>query len=131
MAIHVYWDSNDPSIIRWEYQDAWTWEQYHAAVDKSLTLSTDHTGRVDVISDMRRAGAMPVSVASLHIKYSLLRAPQNFGIMVLVAPDPFVHAMITKLQMIMPDVRKRIHMVETTGDAYAMIAAMRERTGVA
>lgn len=128
MTIRVEWDAQDATRVLWTVEGAWTWEQFYAAFEQSKALVMSVSYRVDVITDMRRAGPVPLSPASLHIRQAMGKTSPNLGIIVLVGLDAFAHALLSVIQRVVPKAGEKMRTVRTLEEAEALIAQARGTT---
>ena len=52
MAIHVMWDDAEQSIIRWDFDPEWDWNDFWEAFAESIRMGEGFTRRVDVIPNV-------------------------------------------------------------------------------
>lgn len=62
MGIRVEWDNDEKTVIRYVYEERWTWEDFHYARSqvREWLDTVDH--RVDVIVDVRNSRLVPNGV---------------------------------------------------------------------
>jgi len=125
MSIKIKWDQTDSSIINCTIEGEWTWEEYHAAMTKVAQMVRKVSHRVDLVMDMTDAGPLPMSAASLHIKSSLERMPNHFGVSVLVAPDRFTRMVVESLDRALPMAKDRFYIADTINVARRNIYLLR------
>ncbi|MDX1992887.1 MAG: hypothetical protein SF029_10875 [bacterium] len=126
MGIRIYPDENDPTIVRWDIEGRWTWDDYHHARTDSDRIGQG-VERFDIVCDMRRAGPVPVSPATLHIKHGLDNALPAWGICVLVGPDAFVRVMVSLVQRVLPKARNTFFLADSVEQAHEIISRARAR----
>ena len=84
MPIAVSWDNPEKTILRYDYQGRWTWDEYFKINEEGVSLIASVAHRVDTISNMK-PGMMPVSGSGMSsAKAALRKLPSNAGIIVVV-----------------------------------------------
>ena len=129
MAIEVYWDKKDKTIICARLIDNWTWEDYSTASQKMLDMAREVDYRVDMITDLRQSGPIPRGSASAHILRSREQKPANFGVTVLVGADVFLRALLEVFDRVYGKKVPRSLLVQTTAEARKLIADARAQAG--
>ncbi len=60
MSINVTWDNAEHTVVRWEFDGVWEWEEFFDAFAQSKALVQSSSDRsVAVICDMRRSPRLP------------------------------------------------------------------------
>jgi hypothetical protein len=126
MPIRCTWDDQDNSIIWFVVEGHWTWEEYHREVDTSIEMMKTVNHRVDLLADMREAGPVPLSAASLHAKSSFSRLPSNHGLSVIIGADSFAQTLIKLVQSVMPVVARKSRTARSVEEVLEIIAEHRE-----
>jgi hypothetical protein len=93
MGIRVQWDNDDKTIVRWDFDGPWKWDDYFVAQLESNRLldSVDHL--VDIIGNIQKSRLLPPSAVSVY-RSSLKSAAPNLGLIVLVGSSSFVRQMV-------------------------------------
>lgn len=52
MPVSVFWDKQEPAVLRLAFTGMWTWDELSDAAPKVSGLCATQAGRVDLISDM-------------------------------------------------------------------------------
>ncbi|MBA3869402.1 MAG: hypothetical protein H0X30_09620 [Anaerolineae bacterium] len=60
MAIHVLWDDAEQSIIRWDFEPEWDWNDFWNAFSESIKMGVGYTRRVDVIPNVTNTKRLPI-----------------------------------------------------------------------
>src|SRR5215510_13590412 len=92
MGVQVSWDNPEKTVLLYELEGRWTWDEFHAAVADAfaMTASVPHT--VDTISHFHRGTPLPAN-AMFHFRRVMLAAPPNRGINVIVGGSSLVRTM--------------------------------------
>lgn len=64
MHITVDWDNENRTIIRFQFQRGWTWDNLRAAIGQADDLITSVDHPVNLVIDIREAGAIPADFMS-------------------------------------------------------------------
>lgn len=60
MGITVHWDDDAQTIIRWDFENHWTWDEFREAFDESRRMIENITHRVDVIPNVTQTPHLPI-----------------------------------------------------------------------
>ena len=55
MTIKVAWDGDDTTLVRWDMDADWTWDEFDRAVDESAVLMDTVTHQVDLLALSQRS----------------------------------------------------------------------------
>ncbi|MCU0498631.1 MAG: hypothetical protein MUF87_14870 [Anaerolineae bacterium] len=93
MAIHVVWDNEEKTVVRWDFEGIWDWQEVYYAAGRSATMreAVDHA--VSVILNLERATPLK-SGALTHTKNALSFKPENRDLVVVVGQSHFVQSMV-------------------------------------
>ncbi len=95
MSITVEWDNPEKTIVRVTFAGRWTWAEFYEFVTKQvqpLIRTVDHT--VDVISDFRDSGPLPLGPAITYANNVMKSYPPNAGIMVIVSNSLLIKTLV-------------------------------------
>ncbi len=99
MGINVAWDSKDNTIIRYDLEGLWNWEDYRAAVTQSLKMMEGVNYPVGIIANFNadtmvpRAASVPRSAPAASEKMSAM--PDNMEVIVITGGNAFVEVTVT------------------------------------
>jgi hypothetical protein len=103
MTINVSWDSDQKTIIRWDFKGVWKWDDFNRAREKSFELmdTVDHI--VDFMIDTRECSLVPHDLAS-RIKEIAYKYPRhrNGGIKVVLGTDSYLQLFWNIFSAILP-----------------------------
>jgi hypothetical protein len=123
MPVTIHYDI-EHRIVIWEFEGAWTWEEYYAERDAVNTGVEAAAHRVDMIIDMTRSYLLPPNLMS-HAGSAARNAPENIGKTVFVGSNAIVRAffqMFSKLYGAFQTGKDlNFHMVITRDEAYAVL----------
>ena len=124
MNIHVRWDNEEQTIIRWHFPARWTWDDYYGAVQISRQLAKQAPYIVDVIVDMRSSEALPKNVFT-HAKNSMQTSSLNIGVIVVIGVNPLLRSAYNRFKRIYDTMtissRREMYMVALEHKAYQII----------
>ncbi len=89
----ILWHDPEQTIIRTEYSGAWTWDDFHVAVETAVDMMKSVPDRVDLIVAPQPNSVMPHTTADPHLKRAIQMLPPNFGIQVIVTRNAWSRAM--------------------------------------
>ena len=93
MGIQVVWDDEGRSIIRWEFQATWDWDDFQRACDRSLEMARSVDYRIDVISYTSDTEKLPPGTLT-HFKRVYDEHPENTHLIVITGGNVFVNSAI-------------------------------------
>lgn len=124
MPIHVYWEDTEKTIVRYDFQGVWTWDDLYAVYDQAIDMETSVPHRVDIILDMCSGSRIPTN-ALLHIKNLSEKQPPNVGLSIFVTSNAFVASMYNIATKVHGKIAHYFRLVNTLDDAHAMIQSAR------
>ena len=121
MAVKVYWENDEKTIIRYDFEGHWTWDDLYPEYDRAIKMekSVDHC--VDVILDMRESQSIPLS-AITHVRSIAGKQPDNVGLSVLVTTNRAILTLYNVGMKIDKNIAKYFAAASTIEEAYALIA---------
>jgi hypothetical protein len=93
MSIDVSWDDDTRTIIRWDFGEKWTWDEFHEAFRLSNEMNNDRSYRVDVIPNAANSPHMPLGALSEFRRLDD-QLPSNVKLIVVAGSSPFTRSMI-------------------------------------
>lgn len=99
MSIVVHWDDEEQSIIRWEFGEKWSWDDFYAAFDQSLQMAQTVDHRIDVIPDLTRSTWVPPN-ALTNFNRIQRQMPSNTHLIVITGGSRFDNTLITTFKAI-------------------------------
>jgi hypothetical protein len=126
MPVNVYWEDADKSIVRYDFEASWTWDELYAAYYEAIAMETSVTYRVDVILDMRRSNRIPAN-ALLHVKNLSEKQPPNIGVSIFVTTNTFIISMVNMAIKAYKKIAFYFRLVNTLESAHEIIATARQR----
>jgi hypothetical protein len=99
MAIKVVWDNPQHTIVRYIYDEKWTWDEFFQAREEAVALIDTVDYKVGVIMDAPPNVQLPPNIL-MHAKNVLQGRHENTVIVAFVATRPFLRAMFKALVQI-------------------------------
>ena len=93
MGIAVCWDDDEKTIIRWDFDEKWTWNDFHEAFRISMEMGENLTYRVDVIPNATKSPHMPIGALS-EFKRLDNQLPSIVKLIVVAGTSAFTRSMI-------------------------------------
>lgn len=124
MGIRVYWEDEAHTIVRYDFEGRWTWEELYPVYDEAIAMETSVPYRVDVILDMRRSQGVPGNALS-HLKNISDKQPTNIGLSIFVTENKFLLALYSVGCKFYYKIPYYFQVVPTIEAAHAMIAKSR------
>ena len=125
MGIKVTWYDDDKTILHWQYEEKWTWDEFVDAnvAARRMIISVPHT--VDSIVELG-SKLLPEGAFSRGKQQADL-TPENHGITVVVTQNSAVRIILSVLQTITSIGKKgpAYAAVSTLEDAFELIEKLR------
>ena len=122
MKVQVDWDNEEQKIVRYTFEQGWSWPDLHQALDDAGKLINTVSHRVDVIMDISSANLVPKGALSQINRAYNNPKPPNIGITIIVAPNSFMSAMVNMAKKIWGGKSDwQLEFVNTIGEAYQII----------
>ena len=130
MSIDVRWDNADKTIIRWQFNDNWTWDDYYGALQISRQLCRQATYIVDIIVDMRDSKTLPNNVFT-HAQNALQTSSLNSGSIVVIGINPLLRSAYSAFKRLYDTMtrssRNELYLVALETKAYQIIQEVQAR----
>jgi hypothetical protein len=120
MGIKVEWDNPSKTIICYEFDERWSWEDFFAAKKQAYNMIATVPHRVGVIMNAPSSVTMPPNMLS-HSLSALRNKHPNTLVLVFVLTRPFMRAMIGTLSKISRFAASSIELATTLDEARAII----------
>jgi hypothetical protein len=130
MGIHVKWYEHDDTVIYWEFDAEWSWDDYHQAVIRGFDLdATKPEQRLDIIFDFTRNRQIPRGIRENITKgQSFEDAERDYR--VVIVGNHLVRAMVELARTFNPTFGIKYLTASTVAEAYRMIVAARQAVPV-
>jgi len=94
MSIHVAWDDDNHTLIRWDFETDWHWDDFRAAFEKSVEMGGSVGYRVDVIPFAAATVKLPLGALGEFNRLHR-QLPDNVGLIVIAGGSPFTNMIIS------------------------------------
>jgi hypothetical protein len=121
MSIKVAWDNPEQTIISFDFEGRWDWDELYAASDQATRMldSTDHM--VDFIMDIRETQQIPKDFMS-HAERVASGSHPRRGVMIVVGANGLLRTLGGGLRKLFPDATRNLAFAADLEEAYAIIA---------
>ncbi|MBE0689615.1 MAG: hypothetical protein IH587_05775 [Anaerolineae bacterium] len=110
MGIAVQWDNAEQTVIRWDFEQAWSWDEFADSARVSSAMIASKTIAVNVILNIVGTRS-PYGKITTHHRSAFEYIPSNIGVLMLVCGEES-HA----AQLLMPFF-SNLQIVETLAQA--------------
>lgn len=93
MGIQVVWDDAEQTIIRWDFDAEWDWNDFWDAFAKSIRLGEGYTKRVDVMPNVTQTKRLPIGALGAF-KSADAKLPDFVKLVVVAGSDSMTRLMI-------------------------------------
>lgn len=129
MSVYVNWYDADNHIILYTFEGAWTWDEFHLAVDASHELPGERdTPVVYVIADFTDTKNVP-NGAITHIRSRVAKKIDHVGIVVIVAESKLIETLLNAATSMMQELQNVFYMVNTPDEALSLVHERRMGLG--
>lgn len=127
MSIDIRWYDEAETILLFEFQEGWAWEDFIQAGNYEWLASIEHP--FYEIYDLRHASQLPPNI--IRQGQTLLRndAPANLSGVYVVGISPTLKTIMSTFQKLMPDAmtaRWKLRLVRSMDDALAAITQQKD-----
>lgn len=123
MPITITWDNAEQTVLRWDYQGEWTWQELLDANEISYAMVAAQPHIVDIIVDMTHSPTLPSNTISLYrsLRHQI-RTAENAGTTILIGCSPYVKAIIYTLSRIPRLYIHQFSVADSLAEARAILA---------
>ncbi len=127
MNITVTWDDNAQTTLRWEFVDAWTWDELEDALAAAIHQMNSVPYPVTAICDLTRSAPLPMTGSAIsHLCHARQLAKDQITAAVLVGASSYMKSIIALYCTIYRQPRDRYLFAASIEEAHALLAT---RTG--
>jgi hypothetical protein len=123
MPVHVQWDNPENTILRYDVEGHWTWEEFLEAFQKAriMAASTQHTIHAIVHpADNKSLGYLPSGTLSQVIQL-YRNAPSNFGLTAIISDSDFFNIFNRISRQLYPRIADRYLFVASLEEARSLL----------
>jgi hypothetical protein len=124
MPIHVRWDDTPDPIIRWDYDNGWSWQDSADAAEKTSQMRQARLdiSRIAIILNMEFVETIPRD--SLRNMRRLLQSAQPADIIILSGSSAAVNVMAAFMRSIFQSAANQIFTTASLTQAHMLVAQM-------
>ncbi len=109
MSVELSWASAEKTLICWQVQAPWTWEEFDHGWSDCHAMARSVTHQVDCLMDARSFGFVPKNMLQMiYDRYMIL--PSNLGIVVILGAPTMMKVIIDVMRIIKPETFSRYHL---------------------
>ncbi len=122
MPLKVEWLDTQRTIMCCTGEDAWTWGEYHEALEDIARQFIAAQRRVDLIIMRAPGSATPKGSSMPHYQRAMRIMPPNVGLMVMVTTNAFARTIVSIFSKVYPSKENmKLVMVGTLAEAQTRI----------
>lgn len=125
-SILVSWDNDERTVLRWDFNGAWTWEDGSKATQLALQMRAsviDHPC-VPSILHLQQSGNIPMGALPYARAAIELMDPRDY--IVIANASGFVRSLTEIFRLLNSDFSAKVFLAHTLDDARELIAKRRE-----
>src|SRR5690606_30177008 len=124
MPVHIDWDNDEKTVIRYDYEGKWTWDELYEVTKTAVEMFKSVPHRTNVIHNLTNSSALPGGALS-HAQRFSAQNPDNWGISVVVGTGSFVSSLIQVFRKVYRQFGERYYIAPNLDKAREIIAEHR------
>ncbi len=120
MAIEVFWDNPEQTIIRQDLGGMWTSEQYFESVMQMYSMMKTVSHRVHIVVDLTNVVGHPTRMAAAAPRLNA-HLPPNRGLTVGINVPRYIVTIIHVATRLYPRLGRHVYFVKSLQEAYEVI----------
>ena len=121
MSIAVAWDNDEHTIVRYRFDQRWTWDEFTAAKKQAVSLIDTVSHKVGIIMDAPSDVELPASMLT-NARNALGKKHRNTAVIVIVPTNAFMRLMLNTLVMVSGTAGSAIQVANNLDEARALVA---------
>jgi hypothetical protein len=119
MSFNLTWENAAQTVLRFESDGTWTWEEYDKAFDQTCELvnSVDHKVNVLFIQSKFTPNGSPIP----HVQRTTKLIPHNVSKLVMVGGSLFLRSLYEVMVKVNPRLAQQIIFANTLDEAHLLI----------
>lgn len=93
MGIKVIWDNDEKTIVRYNFDSQWTWDDFYMARSEAYDLIDTVNHKIGVIFDAPANMKLPPNMIT-HSRSAINKTHDNTHVVVAVVSSTYVRAML-------------------------------------
>ncbi|MEP7292796.1 MAG: hypothetical protein ABI835_13520 [Chloroflexota bacterium] len=126
--IECSWDTETEAVILWHFSPGWTWQDFHASIDRTWVLLRERASSVpvDLIMVMDKAPAFPPGSPFAPIGRGMREISKQDGIVVAIIANQFQRTVLNVVRYGIAVVGTRLYGASSLDDARKIVARYRQ-----
>ena len=124
MGVQVCWDNPEQTILRYDFEGQWTWDEFHTAAGEAFAMTTSVPHVVDTISYFHKGTLLPAN-ALYHFRQVMVNAPPNRGLNAIVGGTNLVRTTVYLFMKIYVILARRLLLCGSLEDARSVLTRRR------
>jgi hypothetical protein len=125
--ITVEWANGEQNILRWQFIQPWTWEEFYNAQMQMNAMIDSVTGNVDCIFLTSKTQLLP-SHATIHLRKIIAQQHERLNLIVIVGANRFVSTLMQVMTHWVPDFANQLRFTPSEQDAFPLIEQAWQKT---
>lgn len=100
MAVQIAWDTQEKDIVRYLYDENWTWEEFFEAVKQTKAMAESAPSNIGIIMDANSSHLKFPPNMVTHLKNALRNRHPKSKIVVVTIQNAFLRTLITTISKI-------------------------------
>lgn len=125
MNVTVSWDNDARTVIRYDFEKQWTWDEFYAAATSAFAMTRSVSHLVDTISNFTPGAALPPN-ALFQFRRAMYTAPANRGVNVIVGASALIKTLVLLFSQLNRDLSERLILVDSLEQAREVLAERRK-----
>ena len=121
MPIHVSWGNEQKTYTLFRFENKWTWDEYHRAIDEANELVKDCGYTVNVLVDVTQCHLFPQNLLS-NVRSSVLQHSHKTDLVVVVTTSRFVEMLLHTLEKVTGKQSLHLRVVHTLEEGGQILA---------
>ena len=121
MPLHINWDNDEHTAIRYDYEGKWSWDELYEVTKKASDMFKSVSHKVNVIHNLANSHSLPSGALSHAHRFSA-QNPENWGISVVVGTSSFVSSLIQVFRKVYRQFGERYFIAPTLEQARQLLA---------
>lgn len=93
MGITISWDNAEQTVIRWDFEQGWTWDDYREAALETNAMIESVGYTVGLLRNVNNSAPPQGGNVLSQWQRTLVQAPSNMGPLVMVDANTFLNMM--------------------------------------
>lgn len=115
MPIHVSWGNEQKTYTFFQFENKWTWDEYHYAVDQANRLVAGSSETVNALVDVSACHIFPQNLLS-NVRSAVIQNVQANDLVIVVTTSRFVETLLRTLEKLTGSQGLRLVAVRTLAE---------------